>query len=257
MNKLFVWKMNFKKTDQPPESSQSLMSAMGQRSTYRGGYRESSMSPDQVLSLQSLAKAGTGIHVISNQEATKDFVAFIRTSEMYMWFQDKAAKEFLSVVRFDSKKPTSEERGIPSTQLGVKAPDLFFLRLFRIFPWIVQLLVRIPLLNLPIVHGINKRLHRAHYLLVTASSVEPMSLIAAGQSAMAAWLELENRGFKAQPMSSASITLLDAETGSLPKDTHPRFQRLFNAEGPEIIKKQFRLEGDTHVIWLFRFGVPE
>lgn len=250
---------NDKLNQNSSDNARELLTSIHQRSTYRGFFQPSRLEDWQRELLTKSAKPQTSISVVSNGNVQGDFISFLKSCELYMWFQGRAFIEFLRSVRFGEKKPTIDEPGLATNQLGVKAHDLFFLQILKIVPWLAQILIRIPGLNFPIVSGVKKRLKNSHYLLITSDTLESENIIAAGQSAMAAWLELERMGYKAQPMSSASITLLDAENDALPADTLPKFKKIFYTEGPEIIRKQFHLSTSNqgaHIIWLLRFGKP-
>jgi hypothetical protein len=71
---------------------------------------------------------------------------------------------------------------------------------------------------------------------------------------MQVWIEMEKQGYKVQPLSMASITLVDAATNSLPADTKKNFRQLFSFTGPEVLKEQFQLSAQEKPVWLLRIG---
>ena len=110
---------------------------------------------------------------------------------------------------------------------------------------------------MPFKQASRRSLKNAHFCLITAQDLSALGLVRAGQTAMAAWIELEAMGYSAQPSTIASLSLVAAGTGNLPADTRDFFSDLFTGAGPEVLKEQFHLATDEKPVWMLRFGVKK
>jgi hypothetical protein len=220
-----------------------------QRKTYRGALQE---SPAPNLNFSSDPEIQ--IRLSPSQHILKNTTKFLSLADSYLWLQQRAARSFFKEVVFTSKPQSKEERGIRVVDLGVNKMDQMMLRLFSHMTWLPSLMARVPLLNIPFKSNIKRTLKNAHLLLVTAQDLSAPSLVKAGQGAMKAWLDLEKQGYQLQPLSTASITLVDAANGVLPDDTRPFFRSLFTIAGPQVLKEQFNLTEKEKPVWLLRAG---
>lgn len=220
-----------------------------QRKTYRGALQE---SPAPTLTLSSNRQIQ--IHLSPSQHILKSTTRFLTLADSYLWLQKKAARSFFKEVVFTANPQGKEDRGIRVVDFGIGKMDQMMLRLFSRMTWLPSLVARIPLLNTPFKANTKRTLKNAHLLLVTAEDLSAPSLVRAGEEAMKSWLELEKQGYQLQPLSTASITLVDAANGLLPEDTRPFFRSLFTDTGPRILKEQFHLNEKEKPVWLLRVG---
>lgn len=245
--------LNAKISFTPAQSSSlyiPILSALLERSTFRGPLTPS--DAPEIFMHHETTSAGLQVRLAAAEDLTKDFKKFIVTSETYIWLQRKASAAFFNEVRFfDIDK---NQRGIRSQDLGVSRMDQLMLYCFSFIPWALSWIVSIPVLNFSFKQASKRNLKNAHFVLVTASSLNDSDLCNVGQAALRLWVDLEVQGYVVQPYSMASITLVDAATNQLPNDTQNLFVKLFTQIGPEIIQKQFNTEGTQKPVWLFRVG---
>ncbi len=207
-------------------------------------------SPAPHISASQNAHVKLSLIAASNMQT--EFKDFLLKADQYIWLQIEATKSFFKEVRFfDHRKNLP---GIRSEDLGVQKADQVMLYILSFIPWMLSLIVRVPILNLSFESASRKNIAHSHFILISAKSLNSRALIEAGKQAFRAWIELEEQGYCAQPYSSASINLVDAATGHLPKDTLSSFRKLFESKAPEILKRQFNLEASDNAVWLLRVG---
>ncbi len=229
------------------DSKKEKLAKLLSRTTYRGLFEPS--SEPKILPTE---QPGIQAHVSCANSIISDFKNFMVSADTYLWIQKKAALSFFNEVRFFDHRISL--RGIRSEDLGVGLIDQLILYVFSFVPWLLSLIIHIPILNFNFKNASRRNMKNAHYLLVTAQSLDSNSLVRAGQEAMRQWINLEEQGYKVQPCSLASITLVDAATNCLPLDTHQKFRDLFRFIGPDILRRQFNLDPAAQPIWLLRVG---
>jgi len=223
------------------------MEGLFERRTYRGPLQAS----DVPVMSQKFPK-GVQVRIANARFLTHDFKNYLISTDAYLWLQQKAMKSFFKEVRFFDSRV--EPRGIRSEDLGVGMMDQVMLYFFSYVPWLLSLIVRVPILNHGFKVASKRNLENAHFLLVTATALDSRSLVKAGQAAMAVWIRLENQGYKLQPYSTASLTMVAAKTGHLHSDTQKKFLALFQGQGPAILRNQFQFSHPENPVWLFRVG---
>ena len=224
--------------------------ALLDRITYRGPLSKS--EPPEIFTHHENSSNGIQIKLAETEDLSSEFKKFIISSETYIWLQQKATRAFFSEVRFfDHRK---NERGIRSEDLGINKADQFMLYCFSFIPWLLSVIVSIPVLNFSFKQASKRNLKNAHFVLITAPSLKSLNLLNAGEAAIRLSIDLEMQGYVVQPYSMASITLVDAATNQLPTDTLEKFKTLFTQIGPEVLKNQFNLEIVEKPIWLLRVG---
>jgi len=233
----------FKNEDQAMYEMESLL----KRRTYRGPL-QTSAAP----AISQKHSKSVQVRIASAQSLSNDFKKYLISTDAYLWLQKKAMQSFFKEVRFFD--PHVEPRGIRSEDLGIGMMDQMMLYFFSFVPWLLSLIIRVPVLNQNFKTASKRTLENAHFLLVTATALDSRNLVQAGQAAMAAWIELENRGYKLQPYSTASLTLVAAKTGHLHRDTLKKFVSLFGQHGPQILRDQFQLGVEENPVWILRVG---
>jgi hypothetical protein len=231
-------------------SRPSDLQALLNRRTYRGPLVESE-KPSLAINAETGA---VRTHMVSSSEISSPMKKFLIKADSYLWLQKHATRDFFREIVFTRKEQTETDRGIRVMDLGIGKMDQLMLRFFSMMPWLPSLMVRIPVLNHSFRASTERTLKNAHLALITARSLEPLELFRTGQQAMQVWIEMEKQGYKVQPLSMASITLVDAATNSLPADTKKNFRQLFSFTGPEVLKEQFQLSAQEKPVWLLRIG---
>ncbi len=235
------------------KTQNELMSALLNRSTYRGSLKAS--EAPSLTPMNSASKVQ--LRLQANQGLTSAMKAFLTQADSYLWLQSQATRSFFHEIQFTHKPQQKEDRGIRVVDLGIGKMDQLMLRFFSWRPQLATFFARIPGLNLSFRAASVRSQKNAHYILLSATDLRPMTLVKVGQEAMKAWLEMEKQGYKVQPISMASITLLDAARGVLPHDTLQKFRSLFTKQGPDALSQQFHLKADEKPIWLLRVGRPD
>lgn len=236
-----------------------LFPIISKRHTYRGAFKSARQLSNPQFTL-------TNTELFQNTEVSRSFVSanqvggsfkkYLLKAESYLWVQIKALKDFLKEIRFFSSKSSLEERGIPTFELGISFMDQLMLAGLSLVPRVLSLMRQVPILNMQMLMAANKSIKNSHFCLFSSKDLSPSSLVQVGRVAMLTWLDLELQGYKVQPMSVASIPLLDAAAGHLPKDTKSDFQKLFSGKGVELVSSEFKTSKEQQPIWLFRFGEP-
>jgi hypothetical protein len=229
------------------ESGEQGFESLINRTTYRGKF-----SPSFTPKLNIEHQLGIQTKVVSASDLTKEFKNYLLQTDTYLWLQKQAMVSFFKEIRFFDYR--LNPRGVRSADLGVGTFDQITLYIFSFLPWLLSILVRIPLLNRTFKAASRKNLENAHFVLITATELNPIALVRSGQEAMAAWLQLESQGYKAQPYTLASLTLVAAKTGNLPEDTMKKFRDLFLGKGRKVVKDQFNLLENENPVWLLRAG---
>lgn len=224
-----------------------ILKRLYQRRTYRGALA-SSLPPN----IEMLDEDGIHVRLASAASLTQEFKKYLIQSDLYLWLQKKAMNSFFAEIRFFDDRLAP--RGIRSKDLGVGLHDQFLLYFFSFMPWLLNLFIRIPVLNYNFMQSAKRSQKNAHFVLVTADGSDTLSVVRAGRVAMKTWLELEEQGYQVQPASIASLTLVAASTGHLPEDTLPRYRSLFEKEGPVLMKSQFQLAPNENPVWMLRVG---
>jgi hypothetical protein len=226
------------------------LQALTTRTTYRGPLT-ASQKP-----LITVEGAASDVHVSirAAQEISSEMKRFLTKADSYLWLQTAATRDFFREVRFGKKSEHPDGRGIRVTDLGIGKADQLMLRCFSYMPWLPSIIARIPVLNSSFRASTRRSLKNAHLLLISVDDLQPASLLKVGQESMKVWLKLEEQGYKVQPYSMASITLVDAATGFLPTDTKAGFRELFSRVGPAILRRQFNLTPEQKPAWLLRVG---
>lgn len=245
-------RIDFAPTEQ--KTLQSLAKRMLQRATYRKAFQPSSVSPELQQELLKMSQGEAGLGLVLGNKISSDFKNYILKTETYLWAQTRAIKDFLQGVNFSKRIQTADERGISSADLGINRFDQLFLSLLNLMPSLISILVRLPGMKAVFASSANKNFTDSHFLVIHLKEVDSHHIVQAGQLAMKAWLKLEAHGYRAQPMSSGSLCLLDALKGHLPADTKTEFRALFSETGPRILAEQFQLSSQEHPVWILRFG---
>lgn len=229
------------------ENKPESLNVLFQRSTYRGVFNA---SPAPLIS--NTPGGAAKAHLAEAGALTLEFKKYIFITDAYLWLQKKATVSFFKEVRFfdDRIAPV----GIRSKDLGVGFFDQIQLYFFSFAPWILSFIARIPLLNQSFKSASKRNLKNAHFILITAPSLDELALVDVGRAALTTWLNLEKQGYKVQPYSAASLPIVAAKTGHLNADTSKRFVNLFTSEGPAILQQQFDLPRDEKPVWLLRAG---
>ena len=234
----------------------NLFDSLMSRSTYRGKFKKSSNKNLRSQTVQH-RQAEISIDYQFNQSLTKKFKKYLTQSESYMWLQVCALKDFISEIRFFSHLSSQQQRGISSYELGISIVDQALLFLLKPAPLVLSFIRRVPILNFPMLQNSSRVLKNSNFCLFRTKELNPLSLIAVGEVAMQTWLEIESQGFKAQPMSLATIPIIDAKAGMLPDDTKEQFKKLYSESGIQVLNEQFSLRTDLKIVWMFRFGTAE
>ncbi|MBC7464871.1 MAG: hypothetical protein H7256_02675 [Bdellovibrio sp.] len=242
--------IEFKKLNSENQSNENYIQLLN-RSTYRGPFKPSSMP---VIATDSSQDQDQVVHIktLNSKDLSAAFKGLLIMADTYLWLQTKATKAFFKEMRFFAER--KEARGIRSKDLGVGIMDQIMLYCFSHVPWVLQWIVKTPILNLSFKKASLQNIQNSHFVLITSPSLDPKSLILAGRESLKVWLELEQKGYNVQPYSTASITLVDATAGVLPNDTKPAFRNLFTEKGPQIYREQFHLFAGEMPVWLLRVG---
>jgi hypothetical protein len=226
------------------------LQALTTRTTYRGPL---TASQKPLITVEDMA-SNVHVSIRAAEEISNEMKSFLTKADSYLWLQTAATRDFFREVRFGKKSEHPDGRGIRVTDLGIGKADQIMLRCFSYMPWLPSIIARIPVLNASFRASTRRSLKHAHLLLISVDHLQPASLLKVGQESMKVWLDLEEQGYKVQPYSMASITLVDAATGFLPMDTKAGFRRLFSRVGPEVLRRQFNLPSAQKPVWLLRVG---
>ncbi len=229
------------------KTSDELFQALLKRRTSRFEFKTSA-----VPHVSQSAQPGIEVRLASALNAQTKFKNFVRSADQYIWRQSGATKSFFNEIRFFDRR--LGPKGLRSEDLSGRIGDQIFLYILSLFPFLTGIIARTPLLNMIFLKASARNLKNAHFILITFQSLDPISLVRAGQESLRTWAELQKQGYQVQPYSTASLTLVDAETGHLPQDTSSFFRTLFTHTGPEIIKQQFKLLPQEKPVWLLRVG---
>lgn len=233
------------------EAVRNLQALLG-RQTYRGP-----LAPSAAPAFVPTGSDGVSIRLISTAETSKTTKEYITAADSYLWIQKQATRDFFKEVTFSATPQGPKDRGIRIGDLGINKADQMMLRFLSRATWLPSLMAQVPGLNASFKAVTKRTLKNAHLLLVSAKNLNPEELIRVGQETLRAWIELEKQGYRLQPLSMASITLIDAATGVLPGDTKSMFRRLFEDIGPAVLRRQFGLATQEKPVWLLRVGVPQ
>lgn len=230
------------------------------RKTYRKQFIESEPSEDLSLevfklfekSLKQSEEIISSVHFVSSKRTSKPFLKYLLFCEEYLWHHTGTIKSVLSDLNFDMKKQDGEK--LPITSFSLNKIDIFFIKLIKRFPIIGKTFIKLPILKNVLLSLTIKNLKNSHFFLVTSSHTNKNNLIQCGAMAMFTWLTIGNSGYKLQPLSGASLTLVDAKNKFLPEDTKKAFLRVFSHDGPEILKNEFGCSVNEFPVWMFRYG---
>lgn len=232
----------------------ALISMLFQRATYRKAFQNSLVPLELKKELQKMKQGEAKIKFVDAGQTSSEFRSYLMQTETYLWKQSKATKDFLLGVRFFNHAQTSNERGIPAATLGVNGLLQILMALLSLIPSLASKLMHLPTLESIFLSSAIRNFENSHFLLIHTKNLEASNIVQAGQLAMKAWLKLESQGYRVQPMSSGSLSLLYAKKGLLPKDSKPEFKTLFNDVGPRILAEQFQLRQQENPVWLLRIG---
>ncbi|MCK6598930.1 MAG: hypothetical protein L6Q37_11245 [Bdellovibrionaceae bacterium] len=240
------------------ESLKALFPFLELRSTYRGQFQA---DPRPLLHekfhIVEKQSSTTSVELKKHDQMLPSFLHYFIKAESYLWYQKMATKDFIREVRFFSKKNNKTVRGISSYELGISLADQTLLFLLKNLPSVLSFIRKIPLLNFSFVKSSKQTFKNANFFLVRSNLETNSSLIDAGKLAMQTWLELESKGYKAQPLSFSSIPVLDACTQSLPKDTLESFKIFYEEQAPKELDKNFLFHKSLTPVWILRFGKPK
>lgn len=227
--------------------NQRLYLQLQKRSTYRGEFK-----PSEIKTLEtSFGK------ILAASKMNQNFQKYLIQCESYLFLQAQALKDFFKEIRLFSNKSSFEARGIAGFELGISMMDRLSLAVLQFVPQVLTWIRKTPGLNFQMVQAAKRTVAHSHFCLFSTKDLNPSSLIQVGRRAMLTWLELELQGFKVQPMSIASIPVLDSATGQLPSDTRPEFVKLYAEQGPQVMTEQFKLAKNQAPVWMFRFGTAK
>lgn len=241
--------ITFKK-ETPEKINASDMQALLNRHTFRGEFAPS----DAPVIASETHPSGIQLRIAPSSNISKKMRAFLTKADSYLWRQNKATRAFFEEIRFTQSPQGKFDRGIRVIDLGINKMDQLMLRVLRWMPAVASFMARIPGLNISFRAASLRSQKNSHYVLISATDLSPSGLIHAGQKAMKVWIDLEKHGFKVQPISLASITLVDAALGALPSDTRKNFRLLFTELGPDALRNQFQLKNNEKPVWLLRVG---
>lgn len=241
------------------DKKEILFPMIAKRNTYRGEFKKTktlNSAQFTVADVNAFQEELVTRQFVSSNQVGQQFKNYLLKAESYLWVQTKALKDFLKEIRFFSSKSSLEERGIPTSELGISIVDEVMLAALRVVPAVLSWMRRIPLLNMQMVMAAKKTIKNSHFCLFSTKDLSASSLVQVGRVAMLTWLDLELQGYKVQPLSVASIPLLDSVTGHLPEDTRAEFKKLYQTTGVKMMSEQFDINQDQKPVWLFRFGEP-
>ncbi len=224
------------------------------RNTYRGVFASCALPDITKQELMKISNSSARISVLESKEVGTSFLAYVVTCETYMWRQLHAAKAFLSSVRFFSKENTEQMSGIPSSQLPINFMEKLMMITAKNISLVGRVLFPSLLFQIIVKAKAKAALKNAHFVIVSVNQTDWRTLIEAGDAIMNAWLIIEKNNYKAQPLSSSTIPVLDAKNNCLPEDTNENFIELFTKTGPSILAKEFSLPGQEVPVWMLRFG---
>lgn len=222
------------------------IAALLNRSTYRG------LMNSKVKSAPINLDQWEGAFV--NQSASQDFLSYLKLTANYIWHQQQATIDFFKEIRFFSKVSSNEKRGIPTFELCLPVKDLLALKMFSLVPKLLVHLMKLKPIEKIFFENTQRLLEGSNFVLICAPSASSSDLIQTGRRALKIWLDLENQGFHVQPLSTATIPIVDAVNNVLPADTHPAFREIYEQQGLKLLKKEFSMKESLIPVWLFRVG---
>jgi len=237
----------------PSRERDPLAKELPRRFTDRRPFRRSSLNAELTDALIRSAERNrpTRLHLLT--QVPPEFTNFLCGCEEIVWRERNYHRDLFEWIRFDEALAQSSRDGMPWRTLGVSYPESRMLQFCKNFGF--QRVMN----QLGFILNIRQLLRRqiassAALYCITVSSDEPNELVLAGRTAMRAWLTLGQNGFGVQPLTLGSLSIYDYFTGSVPKETPPRFMESF-AAGRSLYQKTFGLQASEVPVWLFRTGL--
>ena len=227
---------------------------IGKRVTDRRIYRGGSLSHCAFETILETAGKSATAHVHVTDTYPPEFVDYLLQCEEFIWDHPPALSDFLAWIRMNSKEIESSRDGLPWNNLGVNFAEARILTLLRHLPASLKFLKMIGFKHQIRALARKQLKSNAGLICFSVTGTEPAMLVEAGSLALRTWLILTQSNFGVQPLTIASLSAFDFETGALPISTPSEYVDLFS-EGRELFKQTFSLPANARPVWAMRVGM--
>ena len=243
-------KIIFEKTD---ITNSDLFNALKTRHTDRRNYNGKPLAPAVLKKIEALNKPSLSSKVYCKSPPQDDVLNYISRSDHFLWSAlPQAVTDLLNWIHFSRKEEKLSKRGMHWGCLAAPLPAVFTLYLMKKLN-IFKILFS-PLLATVAPH-ISRLQIRSSGALLLFTVTEPTlnAVFDCGRLSTLAWLYLESKGLSSQPITLASMQLLNQKldphffSNNLKAKTH-------FSKGPELLRSHFNFTKEECPAWMFRVG---
>lgn len=141
--------------------------------------------------------ASTDISIYHAKPTDKDFISYLKTSELYLWKYSQAARDFLKMVRISDSNKSETRNGIKLAELHLNLFEAFLLKMMMRCPLLIPFFYHAGLKKVTQLLAQKNYFNSAGLVIFCTprSEIFETSLINTGRTSMRAWLYLNANGY--------------------------------------------------------------
>jgi hypothetical protein len=199
--------------------------------------------------------ASTDISIYHAKPTDKDFISYLKTSELYLWKYSQAARDFLKMVRISDSNKSETRNGIKLAELHLNLFEAFLLKMMMRCPLLIPFFYHAGLKKVTQLLAQKNYFNSAGLVIFCTprSEIFETSLINTGRTSMRAWLYLNANGYAVQPNTLASLMPFQFENNKIPTSVDIT-DRNFLGTAADLMKTYFKISNNEHLVWALRIG---
>ncbi len=189
------------------------------------------------------------------ESISSDLLDYLQLADSFCWADPYLMADTLDWIRFSEKEIQNYKDGMPWQTLGINYLDAQMMRQLKKHKrWIPLVGKMAKFISRKVV---KKQIQSASALgCISMKEKSPDAIVKAGRLVFRTWLKLNGSGCAVHPLSIGVLPslALDMDKG-WKMSIDPSYFALFK-QGPDILRKQFKIPADESPVWLFRTGKP-
>lgn len=239
-----------------PTTQDPLADFIHQRSTDRRLFTRDPLSVAEARSLAQVGSSLTGTKLRLVNAPSKAFLNYLIKSDEFMWQHREVLTDLFQWLRLSKDEISAADDGMPWQNLGLKSFEVPLFRWLRNHPEMPCRLWNFGFAGKVNSMGRKSIVQSGGLVGIFINHNDSTQIINAGRLAMRAWLSLTSWGYGVQPLSLASLTAFDFNSGHPPQYSKESFHRHYS-EGVALFRKEFNMNEESLPIWMLRFGKPK
>jgi hypothetical protein len=234
-----------------------LPASVFMRATDRRIYRRS-VQPDQDfidIATACAAVPGCELRVAPARPAgyPERYMRYVQRCEEYVWDCHESAQDFLSWLRLSRQEIARCNDGMPWPGIGVNWLEAQGLRTMRALPWAAgRMFATVAKRGAREIVGQQIR-SSSGLIGIATNSLDDADLVAAGRTALRAWLSFNAAGYGVQPLTIHPHLCYLVDRRILPAERSEKWEPIV-AEGKSGLQQTFGFSAGSHPVWVFRAG---